>query len=173
MVGHIGDCLGKVQTRTSAESSMHSDHRGDENNSNKQKSWKCSWICQQSECWWSLQHWWTHMAYEARSEKLGIGHNQIWTKADKVYSKFSMIKDHVTLGRTFSKYRIVIPTKEEWGKTGPINLGKGMSDLQMEPVISKELGQEFANTKAKYSGTFHWDRMLQPFRQGLRQYQPV
>ncbi len=33
----------------------------------------------------------------------------------------------------------------------------------MEPVISKGLGQEFANIKAKYSGTFHWDRMLQPF----------
>ncbi len=30
-----------------------------------------------------------------------------------------------------------------------------MSGLQMEPIISKGLEQEFENTKAKYSGTFH------------------
>ncbi len=47
---------------------------------------------------------------------LGIGHDQIWAKADKVSSKFSMIKHHVILRRNFSKYRIVIPTREEWGK---------------------------------------------------------
>ncbi len=35
MVGHNGDCFGKVQTGTSAEGSMHSDHKGDENNPNK------------------------------------------------------------------------------------------------------------------------------------------
>ncbi len=35
MVGHNGDCLGKVQTGTSAEGSMHSDNKGNENNSNK------------------------------------------------------------------------------------------------------------------------------------------
>ncbi len=29
-----------------------------------------------------------------------------------------------------------------------------MSGLQMEPVISEGLGQEFANTKAKYSDIF-------------------
>ncbi len=34
----------------------------------------------------------------------------------------------------------------------------------MEPVISKGLGQEFVNIKAKYSGAYHWDKMLQPFR---------
>ncbi len=96
----------------------------------------------------------------------GIGHNWIWANTDKVDSKFSMIKDPVTLRRTFSKYRIAIPTREEWGKTGPINRGKGMSGLQMEPV-------EFANAKAKYSGTFHWDRKLQPFGQWLRQYWTV
>ncbi len=33
-----------------------------------------------------------------------IGHNRIWAKADKVDSEFSMIKNHVTLRRTFSKY---------------------------------------------------------------------
>ncbi len=91
---------------------------------------------------------------------LRIGHNRIWAKADKVDSKFSMVKDHVILRCTFSKHRIVIPTREEWGKTGPINWGKGMSGLQMEPVISKRLWQEFENTKAKYSGTLHWDRMV-------------
>ncbi len=35
-----------------------------------------------------------------------------------------------------------------------------MSGLQMEPVIGKGGGQESANTKAKYSGTFYWNRML-------------
>ncbi len=40
---------------------------------------------------------------------LGIGHNRIWAKADNVEGKFSMIKDYVTLRRTFGKYRIVIP----------------------------------------------------------------
>ncbi len=42
---------------------------------------------------------------------LGIEHKWIGAKADKVDSNFSMIKDHVTLRRTFSKYRIVIPTR--------------------------------------------------------------
>ncbi len=42
-----------------------------------------------------------------------IGHNRIGAKADKVDSKFRMIKDHITQQRTFSKYRIVIPTVEE------------------------------------------------------------
>ncbi len=39
-----------------------------------------------------------------------------------------------------------------------------MSGSQVEPVISKGLGREIANTKAKCLGTFHWDKMLQPFR---------
>ncbi len=34
---------------------------------------------------------------------LGIGQNRIWAKADVMYSKFSVIKDHVILQRTFSK----------------------------------------------------------------------
>ncbi len=38
---------------------------------------------------------------------LGIEHNRIWAKTDKMDSKFCMIKDHVTLRRTYSKYRIV------------------------------------------------------------------
>ncbi len=50
-----------------------------------------------------------------------IEHNRIWAKADKVDRKFSMIKDHVTLQHTFSKYQIVIPTKDEWRKTDLIN----------------------------------------------------
>ncbi len=47
-------------------------------------------------------------------KNLGIGHNQIWTKADKMDKKFSMIKDHVTLRSAFGKYRTMIPTREEW-----------------------------------------------------------
>ncbi len=38
-----------------------------------------------------------------------------------------------------------------------------MCGLQMEPVISKGLAHEFANTKAKDSSTSYWDRMLQSF----------
>ncbi len=54
---------------------------------------------------------------------LGKGHNWIWTKADKVDSKFSMIKNQVTQRRNFGKYRIMILTRQEWGRgeTGPIN----------------------------------------------------
>ncbi len=52
---------------------------------------------------------------------LGVEHNRIWAKTDEVDSKFSMIKDIVTLRHTFSKYRIGIPTREEWRKTGPVN----------------------------------------------------
>ncbi len=44
---------------------------------------------------------------------LGIGHNWIWVKADKMDDEFSMIKDHVTLRRTFGKYWTVIPIREE------------------------------------------------------------
>ncbi len=44
---------------------------------------------------------------------LGIGHYWIRGKADKVDGKFSMIKDHIILQHTFSKYRIVILTREE------------------------------------------------------------
>ncbi len=40
---------------------------------------------------------------------LGIGHDQIRAKADKVDNKFSMIKDLVTLRSTFGKSQIVIP----------------------------------------------------------------
>ncbi len=36
-----------------------------------------------------------------------------------------MIKDHVTLRRTFGKYRIVIPAREEWEKNWHNQLRKG------------------------------------------------
>ncbi len=49
---------------------------------------------------------------EIKSKNLGMGHNRIWAKADKMNSKFSMIKDYVTLRRMFGKYRTVIPTRE-------------------------------------------------------------
>ncbi len=41
-------------------------------------------------------------------KNLGMGHNRIWEKADKVDNKFGMIKDHVTLRRKFDKYWTVI-----------------------------------------------------------------
>ncbi len=49
-------------------------------------------------------------------KNLEMGHNRIWAKADKVVNEFSMVKDHVTLRRTFGNYWIVIPTTEEWDK---------------------------------------------------------
>ncbi len=52
---------------------------------------------------------------KTKSKNLGIGHNRIWEKADKM-DKFSTINDHITLRRTFDKYRTVIPTREEWYK---------------------------------------------------------
>ncbi len=111
MAGHNKDCLGKVQTGTSAEGSMHSDHRGDENNSNRSvgdvlgsaNSWNVGEVCSTGRRIWPTK---------PDPRNLRIGYNRIWTKADKVDSNFSMIKDHVTLLRTFGKYRIVIPTSE-------------------------------------------------------------
>ncbi len=38
-------------------------------------------------------------------KNLGIGHNRIWVKVDKVDSKFSMMKEPA------------MPTSEEWGET--------------------------------------------------------
>ncbi len=58
-------------------------------------------------------------------KNLGIGHNRIRVKADKMDNKFSMIKDHLTLRHTFCKYQSVIPTREEWDKDWPIWLRKG------------------------------------------------
>ncbi len=46
-----------------------------------------------------------------------IRHHRVWAKTDN--HKFSMIKDHVTLRRTFGKYRIVILTREKWEKNWP------------------------------------------------------
>ncbi len=58
-------------------------------------------------------------------KNLGIGHNWIWVKADKMDNKFGTIKDHITLRRTFGNYRAVIPTREEWDKDWPNWLRKG------------------------------------------------
>ncbi len=49
----------------------------------------------------------------------------MWVKADKLESKFSMIKDHKTLMRTFGKYYIVIPTSGEQRKNWPKQQRKG------------------------------------------------
>ncbi len=52
-------------------------------------------------------------------KNLGVGHNRIWVKADKMNNKFSMIKHHISLRRTFGKYWTVIPTREEWYRLAP------------------------------------------------------
>ncbi len=90
MVGYNGDYCGKVQTGTSAEGSMHSDHRGDENNSNKNvdvvgsaNSRNVGGVCSTGG---------RICPMKPDPRNLGIGHNQIWAKAGKVDSKFSMIR---------------------------------------------------------------------------------
>ncbi len=55
-------------------------------------------------------------------KNLGIGHNRIWVKADKMGNKFSMINDHVTLRHTFCKYQ---RTREVRDKDWPNWLRKG------------------------------------------------
>ncbi len=60
-----------------------------------------------------------HRLRRSNLKNLGIEHNQVWAKADKMDNKFSMIKDHVTLRRTFDKYPTAIPTREDWDKDWP------------------------------------------------------
>ncbi len=120
MTGHNGHCHGKVRTGTYAKSRMHYDRRCNENNSNKSAGDALAYAnTRNSGGPASLITIYRLLRSDPRN--LGIGHNWIWEKAEKVDSKFSMIKDHVTLDRTFSKYRMVILTREEWEKTGPIN----------------------------------------------------
>ncbi len=40
-------------------------------------------------------------------------------------NKFNMIKDRITLRRTFGNYQTVIPTREEWDKDWSNWLRKG------------------------------------------------
>ncbi len=58
----------------------------------------------------------TYRLLKSNLKNLGIGHNQIWAKADKMDNKFKMIRDHVALKHMFRKYQTVIPTREEWNK---------------------------------------------------------
>ncbi len=70
---------------------------------------------------------------------LGIGHNWIRAKADKVDNKFTMIKDNVNLRRTFDKYLIVIPTSgEEWVKKRTKSTEKGMSGLHTHGACNQQ-----------------------------------
>ncbi len=84
-------------------------------------------------------------------KNLGIGHNRIWTKADKM-DKFSMIKDHVTLRRTFGKYRTVILTREEWDKYWPNWLGKGQVWFKNEVCNPQGTGAGIC----KYQSKIQW-----------------
>ncbi len=96
-------------------------------------------------------------------KNLGIGHNRIWAAAHKLDNKFSMIKDHIILRGTFSKYRTMISTWEEWDKDWSNRLRKWQVWFTDGPCNQQRiegLGQEFANIKAKYNGISHWDRML-------------
>ncbi len=51
----------------------------------------------------------TYPLLKPDSRNLGIGHNQIWTKTDKVDNMISMIKD---LRHTFGKYWLVKQTRK-------------------------------------------------------------
>ncbi len=45
-----------------------------------------------------------------------IKQNRMWIQADKVESKYKTTNHHTNLRRTFGKYRITIPTREELTK---------------------------------------------------------
>ncbi len=121
---HNRNCLDKVQTGTSAEGHIHYDHRTMRTTLPKKAGNALgSAITQNSGGVCSTDG--SISPTRPDLGNLGIGHNRIWTKADKVDSKFRTIKDRVTLRRTFSKYRIVILTREEWGKNWPNQLRKG------------------------------------------------
>ncbi len=123
-LGKVQNCLGKVQTGMSVEGCMHYDHKGNENKSNKSAG-----VALGSTHTWNSMESAALMATFRLSRpdlrNLGIRRNRIWAKVDKVDGKFSMIKDRLTLRRTFSKYRIVIPTREKWGKNWPNQLREG------------------------------------------------
>ncbi len=104
-----------VRAGTPAESRMYYDHRGNENNSNKSvgdvpgsvNTGNGGGVCSIDG---SLR------LTRPNPGNLGIGHNRIWAKADKMDNKFNMIKDHIILRRTFGNYGTVVPTREDWGK---------------------------------------------------------
>ncbi len=100
MLGHNGHCLARFRTGTSAEDRMHYDHRCNENNSNKSavdthgsaNTRNGGGICSTDD---------SIPPTKPDPRNLGIG-NRIWAKADKVDSKFGMIRDHITLWCTFT-----------------------------------------------------------------------
>ncbi len=103
---------------------------------------------------------------------LGMGHNRIWAKADKM-NKFNLTKDHITLRCTFGKHRTVILTREEWSKDWPNWLRKGQVWFTNGACYQQGTGTGVCKFQSRTHGTSHWDRMLHPFRQRLRQYWTV
>ncbi len=86
---------------------MYYDHRGNENNSTK----VLEMFLDLPTLGTAVESAALMVAYRLlrlNLKNLGIGHNRIWAKADKMDNKFNMIKDHVTLRRMFGKYRTVI-----------------------------------------------------------------
>ncbi len=113
-----GGMVWNVQAGTPAESRLYYDHRGNENNSNK----SVGDVSGSANTGMAVESATLVAAYHLprpNSGILGIGHNRIWVKADKMDNKFNMIKDHITLRRTCGNYRTVIPTREEWDKDWP------------------------------------------------------
>ncbi len=90
-------------------------------------------------------------------KNLGIGHNQICTKADKMGNRYSVIKDHVILRRTFGKYRTVIPTREEWDKVWPNWLRKGQVWFTDEACNQQGTGAGIC----KYQSKIQWHISLE------------
>ncbi len=72
----------------------------------------------------SVAHMAAYRLLRPNPKNLGIEHNRIRAKVDKIDSKFSTMKDHVILKHTFIKHRTVIPTREERDKDWPNRLRK-------------------------------------------------
>ncbi len=128
MVGYNGLCLGEVRTGTSAEGRMHYDHTMIVGAMRATSRKVLEMLLDLPTLRTAVESAALIAAYRLLRPdlgNLGMGHNRIWAKADKVNSKFSKMKDHVTLRHTFGKYRIVIPTREQWEKNWPNQLRKG------------------------------------------------
>ncbi len=125
MVAHNGHCLAKVQTGTSSEGCMHYDRRAMRTMSTKVLDGPLDLPMFGMALKSAAALMAAYRLPTPATRNLRIGHNRIWAKADKVDSKFSMIKYYVNMPRTFGKYWIMISTWEECGKNWTNQLRKG------------------------------------------------
>ncbi len=103
--GWHGHCLDKVRAGTPAEGCMHYDHRV-----MRTPTKVLEMFLDLPTLGTAVESAALMAAYRLprpNPKNLGVGHNWIWVKADKMDNKFSMIKDHVSLRRMFGKYQTV------------------------------------------------------------------